>query len=98
MRRGEIWTLPDGRDVLIVSLTGLEEAYGAVLAIVLHPSGHYPDTAMSVVVGDPVPATAVAVNFQQLRSTRFEGATCRGQVPTATMVRVDQALRAVLDL
>ncbi|MEU2930983.1 hypothetical protein ABZ636_39190 [Streptomyces sp. NPDC007251] len=98
MRRGEIWTLPDGRDVLIVSLTGLEEAYGAVLAIVLHPSGRYPDTAMSVVVGDPVPCTAVAVNLQQLRSTRFDGAACRGTVPTETMARVDQALRAVLDL
>ncbi|MEW2250550.1 MULTISPECIES: hypothetical protein [unclassified Streptomyces] len=98
MRRGEIWALPDGRDVLIVSLTGLEEAYGAVLAIVLHPSGRYPDTAMSVVVNDPIPATAVAVNLQQLRSTRFEGATRRGQVPAEAMARVDQALRAVLDL
>lgn len=98
MRRGEIWTLGDGRDVLLVSLTGLEEAYGAVLAIVLHPSGRYPDTAMSVVVGYPVPATAVAVNLQQLRITRFDGATCRGAVPAETMARVDQALRAVLDL
>ncbi|WP_327721907.1 hypothetical protein OG381_45795 [Streptomyces sp. NBC_00490] len=98
MRRGEIWTLADGRDVLIVSLTGLEEAYGAVLAIVLHPSGRYPDTAMSVVVDDPIPATAVAVNLQQLRTTRFDGATHRGTVPVQTMARIDQALRAVLDL
>ncbi|MFD7994198.1 hypothetical protein [Streptomyces mexicanus] len=98
MRRGEVWTLPDGRDVLIVSLTGLEEAYGAVLAIVLHPAGRYPDTAMSVVLDDPDPATAVAIDLQQLRSARFEGGTCRGQVPAETMARVDQALRAVLDL
>ncbi len=47
MNRGDIWTLADGRNVLIISLTGLEEAYGAVLALVLHDSGRCPDTAMS---------------------------------------------------
>ena len=72
MRRGEIWTLSDGRSVLVVSLTGLGEAHGAVLAIVLHPSGRYPDTAMSVVIDDPLACTAVAVNLQQLRAARFE--------------------------
>ncbi|MFK4106698.1 hypothetical protein ACI2L1_42970 [Streptomyces sp. NPDC019531] len=98
MRRGEIWVLGDGRKVLIVSLTGLEEAYGAVVAIVLHPSGRYPDTAMSVVIGDPIPCTAVAVNLQQLRVTRFDGAKLLGEVDSAAMARVDQALRAALDL
>ncbi|MGW6026957.1 hypothetical protein [Streptomyces sp. NPDC055099] len=98
MRRGEIWTLADGRNVLIVSLDGLEDAFGAVLAIVLHPSGRYPDTAMSVVIDDPMPCTAVAVNMHQLRTTRFKGATCVGTVPTETMAHVDQALRSVLDL
>ncbi|MFH8797593.1 hypothetical protein [Streptomyces sp. NPDC017941] len=98
MRRGEIWTLPDGRDVLVVSLTGLEEAYGAVVALVLHPAGRYPDTAMSVVIGDPLPCTAVAVNLVQLRAARFDGAKLHGDVDPEVMVRVDQALRAVLDL
>ncbi|MER5720057.1 hypothetical protein [Streptomyces sp. NPDC002132] len=98
MRRGETWTLPDGRNVLIVSLTGLEEAHGAVLAIVLHPSGRYPDTAMSVMIGDPLACTAVAVNLQQLRTARFDGAKLHGEVDPTTMARVDQALRAVLDL
>ncbi|NEB75834.1 hypothetical protein G3I40_11435 [Streptomyces sp. SID14478] len=98
MKRGEIWTLPDGRDVLVVSLTGLDEAYGAILAIVLHAPGRYPDTAMSVVIDDPVACTAVAVNLQQLRTARFAGATRRGTVDPAVMSRVDQALRAVLDL
>ncbi|MEU8960073.1 hypothetical protein AB0C93_37935 [Streptomyces sp. NPDC048518] len=98
MRRGEIWTLTDGRDVLIISLTGLVETFGAVLTIVLHPSGRYPDTAMSIVIGDPIPCTAVAFNIQQLRVARFDGAECRGTVPRETMDRVDQALRAVQDL
>ena len=98
MRRGEIWTLADSRSVLIVSLDGLEEAFGAVLAIVLHPSGLYPDTAMSVVIGDPLPCTAVAVNLQQMRATRFEGGKLLGSVDAPAMVRVDAALRAVLDL
>ncbi|MCD9881101.1 type II toxin-antitoxin system PemK/MazF family toxin [Streptomyces guryensis] len=98
MRRGEIWTLPDGRAVLVVSLTGLEERYGAVLVIVLHPSGRFPDTAMSVVLGDPLPATAVAVNLQQLRLDRFDGAKLLGEADPEAMARVDQALRAVLDL
>lgn len=98
MKRGEIWTLGDGRNVLVVSLDGLEQAYGAVLAIVLHPSGRFPDTAMSVVLDDPLPCTAVAVNIQQLRTTRFDGAKLLGTVDTAAMERVSQALRAVLDL
>ncbi|MFJ2745403.1 hypothetical protein ACIO3O_37735 [Streptomyces sp. NPDC087440] len=98
IKRGEIWALPDGRDVLVVSLTGLDEAYGAVLAIVLHPPGRYPDTAMSVVIDTPLPCTAVAVNLQQLRTARFTGATRHGTITPALMSRVDQALRAVLDL
>ncbi|MFH8533918.1 hypothetical protein ACH4GE_36560 [Streptomyces tendae] len=98
MNRGEIWTLADGRNVLLISLTGLEEAYGAVLAIVLHDSGRYPDTAMSVVIGDPVPCAAVAANIVQLRVERFDGAKLLGPVDTAAMTRVDAALRAVQDL
>lgn len=98
MRRGEIWTLADGRHVLVVSLDGLQATYGAVLVIALHPSGRYPDTAMSVVIDDPLPCTAVAVNLQQLRVARFEDGKCLGLVGPAVMERVDQALRAVLDL
>ncbi|GGX36710.1 hypothetical protein [Streptomyces chryseus] len=98
MKRGEVWTLGDGRSVLIVSLDGLEQAYGAVLAIVLHPSGRFPDTAMSVVLDEPLPCTAVAVNIQQLRTGRFDGAKLLGSVDGAAMERVGQALRAVLDL
>ncbi|MFD3715962.1 hypothetical protein [Streptomyces sp. NPDC058677] len=98
MNRGEVWTLADGRNVLIISLSGLEETYGAVLVIVLHDSGRYPDTAMSVVIGDPIPCTAVAVNIVQLRVNRFEGAKLLGPVDPSAMARVDQALRAVQDL
>jgi mRNA interferase MazF len=98
VNRGEIWALPDGRNVLLISLTGLEEAYGAVLGIVLHDSGRYPDTAMSVVIGDPLPCTAVAVNIVQLRLDRFDGAKLLGPVDAAAMARVDAALRAVQDL
>ncbi len=98
MRRGEIWSLPDGRDVLVVSLEELQDAFGVVLAIVLHPSGRYSDTAMSVLIGAPLPCTAVAANIQRLSAGRFDGATCRGSVHTEAMTRVDQALKAVLDL
>nr|WP_202511839.1 hypothetical protein [Streptomyces sp. SID3343] len=83
---------------MIVSLDGLEQAYSALLAIVLHPAGRYPDTAMSVVLDEPLPRTAVAVNLQQLRTTRFDDAKPVGTVDPAVMERVDQALRAVLDL
>lgn len=98
MNRGEIWTLRDGRNVLIISLTDLEETYGAVLVIVLHGSGCYPDTAISVVIEAPVPCTAVAVNVAQLRVSRFDGAKLLGPANPAVMSRVDQALRGVLDL
>lgn len=97
--RGEIWTLADGRDVLVISLTGLDEAYGAVLAIVLHPAGRYPDTAMSVEITEPLHRTAVATNIQQLHvASRFKDATRRGAVGADAMNRVGAALRAVQDL
>jgi mRNA interferase MazF len=98
VNRGEIYALPDGRNVLVISLTGLEETYGALLAIVLHDSGRYPDTAMSVVIAEPIACTAVAVNIVQLRAIRFEGAKLLGPVAPAVMGRVDEALRAVQDL
>ncbi|MER7235533.1 hypothetical protein ABT348_31870 [Streptomyces olivaceus] len=94
MNRGEIWTLPDGRNVLIISLTGLEEAYGAVLALVLHDIGRYPDTAMSVVIGDPLPCTAVAVNIVQLRVDRFDGAKLLGPVEGRRTVLLDDTARS----
>ncbi|MEB8338201.1 hypothetical protein [Streptomyces endophyticus] len=99
IKRGEVWTLTDGRDVLIVSLTGLDEAFGAVLAIVLHPAGRYPDTAMSVEITEPVHRTAVAMNIQQLHvAGRFKDATLRGDIGPDAMNRVSAALRAVQDL
>ncbi|MFB8272978.1 hypothetical protein ACFC96_41220 [Streptomyces sp. NPDC055955] len=61
VKRADVWSLLDGRDVLVVSLSGLDEAYGAVLGLVLHPAGRYPGTVMSVVITDPIPCTAVAV-------------------------------------
>ncbi|MES9523774.1 hypothetical protein [Streptomyces capoamus] len=64
----------------------------------LHESGRFPDTAMSVVIDSPIPCTAVAVNIVQLRTSRFDGAKLLGPVDTAVMARVDQALRAVQDL
>ncbi|WP_432166126.1 hypothetical protein [Streptomyces sp. bgisy031] len=98
IKRGDVWSLPDNRHVLVVSLSGLDEAYGAVLALVLHLAGRYPDTAMSVVITEPVLSTAVAVNRQQLRTHHLAQATHLGAVDPAAMARVDQALRAVLDL
>jgi len=85
--RGEVWRLADGRDVLIISLHGLEMVYGALLVLVLHPQGRYPDTAMSV-----------TINVMQLRADRFTDAQLLGEVDAATLSRADGALRAVLDL
>ncbi|MFE4778240.1 hypothetical protein [Streptomyces sp. NPDC056713] len=98
IKRADVWTLADYRDVLVVSLTGLDEAYGAVLTLVLHPADGYLDTAISVVLRDPIPCTAIAVNLQQLTARRFDDATYRGTVDPATMARVDHALQAVLDI
>lgn len=53
---------------------------------------------MSVVIGDPLPCTAVAVNLQQMRAGRFDDAERLGPVDPSVMERVDQALRAVVDL
>nr|WP_202120956.1 hypothetical protein [Streptomyces sp. BA2] len=83
---------------MLVALDGLEAMFGTALTVVLHPPGRFPDTAMSVVIGEPLPCTAVAVNLQQLRTAQFEGAQHIGTVAPETMARVDQALRAVLDV
>ncbi|MFE6755591.1 hypothetical protein ACFVDQ_18585 [Streptomyces sp. NPDC057684] len=70
---------PFGPPAGSVCLSGLDEA-GAVLATVLHPAGHYPDTAMSVAIDKPISCTAVAANLQQLRAVRFAETTHRGTV------------------
>ncbi|MEH0467379.1 hypothetical protein QA943_00715 [Streptomyces sp. B21-097] len=62
------------------------------------PADRYPDAALSVVIGAPLACTAVAVNVQQLRAARFDGAKRLGDVDPTVMARVDQALCAVLDL
>ncbi|CAM5510390.1 hypothetical protein STENM223S_03101 [Streptomyces tendae] len=64
----------------------------------LHDSGRYSDTAMPVVIGDPLLCTAVAVGIAQLHLDRFDGAKLVGPVDTAAMTRVDAVLRAVQDL
>ncbi|MFF8097920.1 hypothetical protein [Streptomyces sp. NPDC016675] len=53
---------------------------------------------MSVVIGHPLPCTAVAANIAQLRVDRFDGAKLLGPLDDAAMTRVDAALRAVQDL
>ncbi|MFF9497178.1 hypothetical protein [Streptomyces flaveolus] len=42
-----------------------------MLAIVLHDSGRYPDTVMPVVIGDPLPWTAVAVTSSWASGNRL---------------------------
>ncbi|MET7519416.1 hypothetical protein ABZS88_39570 [Streptomyces sp. NPDC005480] len=81
IKRGDVWSLPDDRDVLVVSLSGLDEAYGAVLGLVLHPAGRYPDTAMSVVIGTPIPCTEVAVNSSNCEPPTRRGTPPREQSP-----------------
>ena len=53
---------------------------------------------MSVVIGVPLPCTAVVVNIAELRIDRFDGAKLLDPVDAAAMARVNVALRAVQDL
>ncbi|MEV5518608.1 hypothetical protein AB0L50_37915 [Streptomyces flaveolus] len=53
---------------------------------------------MSVVAGDPLPCTAVAVNLVQLRLDLFDGAQLLGPVDAAAMARMDVVPAAVQDL
>jgi mRNA interferase MazF len=101
LRKGDVYDVDTGkgvRTVLVVSLDGLAEAYGAVVALVLHAPAIHPDTAMSVRLTSPVDASAVAVNLLQLAASRFETATLHGNVGPEQQALVDDALRAVLDL
>lgn len=101
VRKGDVWDVDTGkgvRTVLVVSLDGLAEAYGAVVALVLHAPAQHPDTAMSVRLTAPVDASAVAVNLLQLAASRFETGTLHGNIGPGQQDLVDNALRAVLDL
>ncbi|MGV9457203.1 hypothetical protein [Streptomyces sp. NPDC003635] len=101
IRKGDVFDVDTGkgvRTVLIVSLDGLAEAYGAVVALVLHAPAVHPDTAMSVRLTVPVDASAVAVNLLQLSTSRFETAALHGNIGPEQQELVDNALRAVLDL
>lgn len=101
IRKGDVFDVDTGkgvRTVLIVSLDGLAEAYGAVIALVLHAPAAHPDTAMSVRLTAPVDASAVAVNLLQLSTCRFETADLHGNIGPEQQELVDNALRAVLDL
>ncbi|WP_405910708.1 MULTISPECIES: hypothetical protein [unclassified Streptomyces] len=101
IRKGDVWDVDTGkgtRTVLIVSLDGLADAYGAVVALVLHAPAVHPDTAMSVRLATPVEASVVAVNLVQLSASRFETGTAHGNIGPDQQALVDNALRAVLDL
>lgn len=101
VNKGDIWQVKGAqgeRTVCVVSLDGLDETFGACLAIVLHPPGAYPDTIMSVHLTAPVEAVAVALNLTQLKTTRFDDGTYLGNIGPDAVARIDEALRAVLDL
>ena len=101
IRKGDVWDVDTGkgtRTVLVVSLDGLADAYGAVVALVLHAPAVHPDTAMSVRLAFPVEASVVAVNLVQLAVTRFDTGTRHGNIGPEQQALVDNALRAVLDL
>ncbi|WP_241740961.1 hypothetical protein [Streptomyces sp. L2] len=101
VNKGDIWQVKGAqgeRTVCVVSLDGLDETFGACLALVLHPPGAYPDTIMSVRLTAPVEAVAVALNLTQLKTARFDDGTYLGNIGPDAIARVDQALRAVLDL
>ncbi|MFI6340223.1 hypothetical protein [Streptomyces sp. NPDC050535] len=101
IRKGDVWDVDTGkgtRTVLIVSLDGLADAYGAVVALVLHAPAVHPDTAMSVRLASPVEASVVAVNLVQLSASRFDTGTAHGNIGPDQQALVDNALRAVLDL
>ncbi|MEU6605747.1 type II toxin-antitoxin system PemK/MazF family toxin [Streptomyces shenzhenensis] len=101
IRKGDIWDVDTGkgtRTVLVVSLDGLAEAYGAVVVLVLHAPAQHPDTAMSVRLSAPVDASVVAVNLLQLSASRFDTGTHHGRIGPEQQDQVDNALRAVLDL
>ncbi|MFH9551213.1 type II toxin-antitoxin system PemK/MazF family toxin [Streptomyces sp. NPDC017435] len=101
VRKGDVWDVDTGkgvRTVLVVSLDGLADAYGAVVALVLHAPAVHPDTAMSVRLTSPIDASVVAVDLLQVSAARFGTGTAHGNIGPGQMTLVDNALRAVLDL
>ncbi|MEV1064174.1 type II toxin-antitoxin system PemK/MazF family toxin [Streptomyces sp. NPDC050263] len=101
IRRGDVWDVDTGkgvRTVLVVSLDGLADAYGAVVVLVVHAPASHPDTAMSVRLTAPISASVVAVNLLQLSAARFDTGTPHGNIGPDQLALIDEALRATLDL
>jgi mRNA interferase MazF len=101
IRKGNVYDVDTGkgtRTVLVVSLDGLADAYGAVVAVALHAPSAHPDTAMSVRLTSPIEASAVAINLLQIATSRFETAKLHGNIGPEQRELVDAALRAILDL
>ncbi|SFF98130.1 hypothetical protein [Streptomyces mirabilis] len=101
IQKGDVCDVDTGRGnrtVLGVSLDGLADVYGAVVALMLRAPAVHPDTAMSVRLITPVDASVVAVNLLQLSAARFETATLSGNIGPEQQALIDNAPRAVLDL
>lgn len=102
MRRGEIWRInpPTGeRIVLVVSMSEANEAYRVAVVLDLRDAEAAPDTILSVVLKNPIPASAFAMNLMQINASRFDpasGAQRLGSVSDEDMARVWEAIRSVL--
>ena len=102
MRRGEVWRINASttpRTVLVLSINEANDAYRVAVVLDLRDADAAPDTMLSVVLKQPVPASAFAMNLMQLNASRFDpagGATRLGSVSDEDMTRVWEAVRAVL--
>jgi mRNA-degrading endonuclease toxin of MazEF toxin-antitoxin module len=102
MRRGEVWRIPASttpRTVLVLSINEANDAYRVAIVLDLRDADAAPDTMLSVVLKQPVAASAFAMNLMQLNAARFDpagGAARLGSVSDEDMARVWEAVRAVL--
>jgi mRNA-degrading endonuclease toxin of MazEF toxin-antitoxin module len=101
IRRGDMWRIPTvgrTRDVVVISVDGVPEQYGTVVAVPTYPLDEFRESLVTVRIDKPIPCLALTIDVANFRVARFTDGEWLGRLDEATLEQLDAALRAVLGL
>jgi hypothetical protein len=96
-----MWRIPTvgrTREVVAISVDGVAEQHGAVVAVVTHPVEEFRESLVTVRIDEPIRCLALTIDVANFRVARFDQGEWLGRLDDATQERLDVALRAVLGL
>lgn len=101
IHRGDMWRIPTvgrTRNVIAISVDGVAEQHGAVVAVATYPIEEFRESLVTVRIDKPIPCLALTIDVANFRVVRFTDGEWLGRLDEATQERLDTALRAVLGL